>query len=129
MPTAEAQTKAAVAARPEWDVAVQMTVDRRGEKADVERVVRRKIASLRRQFPDISSCRVMIDVPHRRQRSGRLHRVRIGIVLHGSTVRATRSPSLATHEDALVAIHDAFAAVHREMSERAHRHEEKRRTK
>ena len=129
MPTAEVQTKAAVSAHPDWDVAVQLTVDRRGEKADVERVVRRKIAWLRRHFPEISSCRVTIDVPHRRQRSGRLHRVRIGLVLHGSAVRATRSPSLATHEDALVAVHDAFAAVHREMTERAHRHEEERRTR
>jgi hypothetical protein len=35
----------------------------------------------------------------------------------------------ATHEDALVAIHDAFAAEHRELTERVHRREEKRRTR
>ena len=129
MPTAETRKKAVVPARPQGDVAVQLTVDRRGERAAVERVVRRKIAWLRRHFPEIGSCRVTIDVPHRRQRSGRLHRVRVGMVLNGSAVRATRNPSLATHEDALVAIHDAFAAAHRGLSERAHRHEEKRRTK
>jgi putative sigma-54 modulation protein len=128
-----AQTHAAVAgpqtARADWEGAVQLAVDGRGDKRTVERVVRRKIAWLRRHFPEIRSCRVMVDVPHRRQHSGRLHRVRIGIALHGAeAVRATRNPSLATHENALVAIHDAFAAVHRELAERAHRHEVRRRT-
>jgi ribosome-associated translation inhibitor RaiA len=100
----------------EWDVAVQLSVDRAGQKAEVERVVRRKIAWLRRHFPDITSCRVMIDVPHRSRRRGRLHRVRIGIILHGGPLNANRGPSIAAHEDAMVAIHDGFAAMHRELT-------------
>ena len=136
MSTAEAQATATGptvggaprSGRREWDVAMQLRVDCRGQKATVPRSVRRKIAWLRRHFPDITSCRVVIDVPHRRQRSGRLHRVRIGVVLHGAPVSATRSPSLATHEEAMVAVHDAFAAMHRELTERAHRHERRRRT-
>jgi len=116
-------------ARADGDVSVQLAVDGGGDKTVVERVLRRKVAWLRRHFPAIRSCRVAVDVPHRRPHRGRLHRVRIGIVLRGAaSVSATRNPSLATHEDALVAIHDAFAAVHRELAERAHRHEERRRT-
>jgi ribosome-associated translation inhibitor RaiA len=115
------------AVRTRGAVAIELAMERRGEEALVERVLRRKIAGLRRRFPEIGSCRVAIDVPHRRSHRGRLHRVRIAIVFGGSTVRATRHPSLAAHEDARVAIHDAFAAVQRELTERAHRHEEKRR--
>jgi ribosome-associated translation inhibitor RaiA len=132
MATAQAHVSAGdpKTGRSDWDVAVQLTVNGRGNKTTVERVLRRKIAWLRRHFPEIRSCRVAVDVPHRHPHRGRLHRVRIGIVLHGTGgVRATHSPSLATHEDALVAIHDAFAAVHRELAERAHRHEERRRVR
>lgn len=105
--------------RGESDVAVQLGVDGVGNKAMVERVVHRKIAWLLRHFPGITSCRVAIDVPHRRRRSGRLHRVRIGVVVQGTPVSATRSPSLATHENAILAVHDAFAAMHGELSDRA----------
>jgi hypothetical protein len=132
MPTAQTHTAAAdaKAAQSDRDVAVQLAVDGEGDRRTMERLARRKIAWLRRHFPDIRSCRVLVDVPHRRRHQGRLHRVRIGIVLHGADgVHATRNPSLATHEDALVAIQDAFAAVHRELAERTHRHELRRRTR
>lgn len=133
MSTAGTQTTAAGSTvrgpRSAWDVRVRLRVDRREETPAVERLVRRKITWLRRHFPDLESCRVTVDVPHHRQRSGRQHRVRVRLVARGAAVRATRSPALAAYEDPLVAVHDAFAAAHRELDARAHRREEDRRTR
>jgi hypothetical protein len=109
--------------RRAWDVRVRLRVDRREETPTVERLVRRKIAWLRRHFPGLEACRVTVDVPHHRQRSGRQHRVRVGLVVRGAAVRATRNPALAAYEDPLVAVHDAFAAAHRALGARTRRRE------
>ncbi|MET0551493.1 MAG: HPF/RaiA family ribosome-associated protein [Vicinamibacteria bacterium] len=129
MSTAGVATAAGGPARAAWDVQVRLHVDRRAETPGVERLVRRKVAWLRRHFPELESCRVTVDVPHHRQRSGRLHRVRIALAAQGAAVRATRSPALSTYEDPLVAVHDAFAAAHRELGALTHRPEEERRTR
>jgi ribosome-associated translation inhibitor RaiA len=115
--------------RNAWDVRVRLRVDRREETPAVERLVRRKIAWLRRHFPELESCRVTVDVPHHGQRGGRQHRVRVRLAVRGAAVRATRSPGLSTYQDPLVAVHNAFAAAHRELGARTHRREEERRTR
>lgn len=131
MQTSETQTTAVAAGarrrRGAWDVEVRLHVDRRQETPAVERLVRRRIAWLRRHFPDLESCRVTVDVPNHRRRGGRLHRVRVGLVLGGAAVRAARSATPAAYEDPLAAVRDAFAAAHRELDERVHRRDEQRR--
>jgi hypothetical protein len=114
---------------PTTDVRVRLRVDRREETPMVERLVRRQVDRLRRHFPGIESCRVTVDVPHHRQRSGRKHRVCVGVVVRGAAVRATRAAALAAYEDPLVAVHDAFAAAHRALGARAHRREDERRSR
>jgi hypothetical protein len=94
---------------------VQLEVDRVGDARDVARRVRGTLARLRRRFPDIDTYRVSIDAPLPGHRRRRRHRVRIGVVLHGSTARsgADGRPADPAHEEATLAIHDAFVAMRR----------------
>jgi ribosomal subunit interface protein len=54
--------------------------------------VRRKVDDLEQFFEPIINCRVMVDVPHRRQRSGNRYKVRIAVRVPGDELVVNRDP-------------------------------------
>ena len=81
----------------------------------VESQVRERVEKLQRYFGRINSCRVVIEMPHRHGRKGKLYRVRIEIGVPGkSKVVVSRDPGLnRAHEDIHVAVRDAFDSAQR----------------
>jgi ribosomal subunit interface protein len=71
---------------------------------------------LERFCDTITSCRVIVEAPHRRHRTGKLYHVRVDITVPGEELVVKREPALhAAHEDIYVAIRDAFDAARREL--------------
>lgn len=69
------------------------------------------------RFADrITSCHVVVSVPSRRQRKGRLYEVSIDLKMPGQEIAVNRSPAEDhTHEDVYVAVHEAFDTLLRRI--------------
>jgi len=85
----------------------------------LEASVREHVAKLERLAPDMISCRVTIEAPHRHHAQGNLYAVHVDLRLPGSEAVANRDPSAHhSHEDAHVALRDAFDAARRQLQDR-----------
>lgn len=86
----------------------------------IEGRIRREVAALERLFGRITSCRVAVEGRSHRQNKGGLYAVRIQLALPGcKEIDATRTPpSNQSHENAYVAVRDAFQAVKRQLRDR-----------
>jgi cold shock CspA family protein len=84
----------------------------------VEQSVREHVAKLERFAPDLVSCRVTVEAPHRHQSQGKLYVVRVDLRFPGGEAVASRAPSAHhSHEDVNVAVRDAFKAVRRQLQD------------
>jgi ribosomal subunit interface protein len=84
----------------------------------IEAKIREKATRLDRFAPQIMSCRVVVEAPHRRHHQGKLYHIRIDITLPGSELVVSREPaSHHAHEDVYVAIRDAFDASIRQLED------------
>lgn len=104
-------------------IPVQITfrdMDPSGAIADAARDHAGKLAGSHER---ILACHVVVESPHHRHRKGNDFRVRVELSVPGdelvaeSTVREN-----AGHQDAYLALRDAFRAVGRRLHERAERH-------
>ena len=114
-----------------WAWPAACTIDRRMPPIDitfrsmapspaVEETVQRWVARLEHAFDRIEHCSVVIEVPHRSQRRGKLFRIAIQLGLPGTTIAVSRDPGIDhAHEDIYVAIADAFRAARRKLHEHA----------
>ena len=84
---------------------------------DMDGLIREKAKKLDAIFENIISCRVMIDMPHRSQQSGRAYNVRIDLAVPGGEVVVKREP----HADLFVAITKTFDIAARQIKEHAAR--------
>lgn len=85
----------------------------------VEAAIRERASKLEQFADKIVSCRVTVDAPHKHHRQGKLFRVAIDVHIPGAHVVATRDPGENhAHEDAYVAIRDAFDAARRQLQDR-----------
>ncbi len=88
----------------------------------MEAAIREKAAKLEQFFDHIMGCRVVVEAPHQHHRKGKLYRVRIDITVPGAELVVNRSPDdHHAHEDAYVAIRDAFDAARRQLDTRVAR--------
>ena len=79
----------------------------------IEAAVRKKAEKLD-QFSDrITSCKVVVDCPHRHHNKGVLYNVHIDITVPGTELVVKREP----REDLYVALRDAFNAARRQLLE------------
>lgn len=86
----------------------------------VEARVRDHAAKLERYYERMISCRVTVEVPHRRHRHGDVFDVRIDIGVPGKELVVSRAPGDAgAHTDVYVAIRDSFAAAERQLEDYA----------
>lgn len=66
----------------------------------------------------ITSCRVVVRAPNKRQRKGRLYHVSIDLTMPGHEIVVNRNhPEDQAHEDVYVAIRDAFDALIRQVED------------
>lgn len=89
------------------------------ERSDfVENNIREHAEQLDQFVENIMSCRVVIEAPHRHQNQGNLFHVSINITLPGHEINVSKGRDKhQAHEDAYVAIHDAFDAARRQLQE------------
>ncbi len=82
----------------------------------VEANVREKAGKLERFAKQITSCRIIIEAPHKHKHKGHLYNVTIDVTLPGEEIVASRHPDKHhAHEDIYVAIRDAFDATQRQL--------------
>jgi cold shock CspA family protein/ribosome-associated translation inhibitor RaiA len=88
----------------------------------VTKYVRERAEALEKYAPQLMSCRVIIEAPHRRHREGRIFHVRIDMTVPGAEVVVGRDPAMKhAHEDVFVAIRDAFDAARRRLEDYSRR--------
>lgn len=89
----------------------------------VELKVRERVTKLERFSDRITSCRVVVESPHRRHHQGKLFHVRVDLAVPGSELAVSREPAQHhEHEDVYVAIRDAFDAAQRQLEDHTRRH-------
>jgi len=82
----------------------------------LETAIREKAGKLEQFYDHIMGCRVVVEAPHQHHRKGKLYRVRIDLTVPGAELVVNRSPAdHHAHEDAYVAVRDAFDAARRQL--------------
>ena len=122
------------------DKPVQITFRNMQTSPSLEDHVRTRVAWLERFHPDLISCHVLLEVPHRHHAHGQHVHVRIEMSLPGESAVVNHDPTLhghardvqkkahhkdtdvdAAHKLAPVAIRDAFATARRQLEASARR--------
>lgn len=99
-------------------VPVQVTFKDMEPSPALEARIRAKAAQLDRFESDIQRCRVTVDAPHRHHHQGFLYRIRVEVVVPRGDIVVTREHAQDhAHEDAYVAVRDAFDAVVRQLED------------
>ena len=109
-------------------IPLQITFRNIPPSESIENNVRDKMAKLDSLYDGIMSCRVIVESPHRHHHKGKAYVVRINMTVPGGElvvnhepnrlVEETHEPSKhAAHEDAYVAIRDAFNAAARKLQD------------
>jgi ribosome-associated translation inhibitor RaiA len=75
--------------------------------------IQKYVARLRTYCPDILSCKVLVEIPHRHHEHGNHARVRIDVIVPGGMV-------VVSHES-MMAFRRAFAAAKRQLQDYARR--------
>jgi ribosomal subunit interface protein len=84
----------------------------------VEERIRERAQKLDRIYDQITTGRVVVDLPAQRHRKGKVFLVRIDITVPGKELVVNRDPQLNhAHEDVYVAVEDAFDAMERILKE------------
>lgn len=104
--------------RKDMQIPVEITFHNLEASPALEALVREKVAYLERFSDRITSCRVAIEECHRQHRKGNTFRVRIDLTLPGKEIVVGRDPAANhAHEDAYVAVRDAFKAARRRLDD------------
>jgi ribosome-associated translation inhibitor RaiA len=84
--------------------------------AALEVDIAEKIARLERAAPNLESCRVVVESPHRHHTQGRVYRVLVDVTLPGREIVVnSNGAGDPAHEDPYVAVRDVFAAARRRL--------------
>lgn len=105
------------------NVPLHITFRNMAPSVAVEGDIRDRVGKLEHIFHRITSCRVVVEAPHRHHNQGNLFHVRIDISVPGSELVVNRDPSQhISHSDAYVAIRDAFEAAKKKLQAYADKH-------
>lgn len=84
--------------------------------------IREEVDKLEQFYDHVTSCRVLVEMPHRSKRQGKHFHVRIDVVVPGQELVVGRDPAQkATHEDPYLAVAEAFRAARRKLQAYTHR--------
>ncbi len=99
-------------------IPVEVTFKELSRSDALEARVRDWVDKLERVYDRIVRCEVMIETPHRHHRNGRQYHVRVRLTVPGGEIVASHDPGPdEAHEDAYVALRDAFIAVRRQLED------------
>lgn len=88
----------------------------------IEARLRERAEKLEKFYPDIMSCRVVVEAHHKHHHKGNLYHVRIDLTVPEAELIASREPhDHHAHEDVYVAMRDAFDAMRRQLEDYARR--------
>lgn len=79
--------------------------------------IRKRADKLERFYDRITGCHVTVEAPHRHHHKGKQYQVHIRLTLPGKVLAVTHDSGKQAHEDAYVAIRDAFAAAQRQLED------------
>ncbi len=96
---------------------LQITIRDVPQSEAVEARIRQKAQKLEEFFGNITSCRVVLEVPHKHHHQGKQYNLRIDIGVPGHEIVVNRDH----HEDVFVALRDGFDAAKRQLEEYARR--------
>jgi len=92
----------------------------------LEEHIRKKAEKLEQYNDQIMSCRVVIEANHKHQHKGNLYHISIDITLPGNEIVVSKDAhDKQSHQDAYVAIRDAFDAAKRQLEDRTRRMKKK----
>ncbi|MGD8784166.1 MAG: HPF/RaiA family ribosome-associated protein [Thioalkalispiraceae bacterium] len=84
----------------------------------IEANIREKVEKLERFAEHMTSCRVIVEAPHKHHNKGVIYQVNIDITLPGKEIVVNHhSDDQHAHEDIYVAIRDAFNAAQRQLED------------
>jgi len=84
----------------------------------LEAAVRERVEKLEKFCDEIIGCQVMFEEPHQHHHQGNLYHFRIHLTVPGKEIVVKRSPDDEhAHEDAFVALRDAFDGVRRQLED------------
>ena len=93
---------------------LQVTFRNMEPSAAMEAKIRDKVTKLEQVYDHVMSCRVMVECNHRHHHQGNFYHVRVDLTVpDGELVASRESNDDHSHEDAYVAIRDAFDAARR----------------
>lgn len=102
---------------------VQITFRGMETSEAVEARIREKAAKLENFHDRITSCKVVVEAPHRRHQKGKLYSVSIDLTVPGGELVVSSEKRFhRSHEDVYVAVRDAFSAMRRQLEEFAREH-------
>jgi ribosomal subunit interface protein len=84
----------------------------------LEAAIRERSAKLEKFCADIIGCRVIIETPHKHHHKGKLYDIRIVVTVPGQEIAVRHTPDAQhSHEDAFVAMRDAFDSMRRQLED------------
>jgi ribosome-associated translation inhibitor RaiA len=105
---------------------VQITFRDLPKSPAIEQNILERASKLNQLFDKITSCRVLIEAPHRHHHKGKQYHVRIDLSVPGQELVVAHDPGKdQQREDAYVAVRDAFFAAQRQLKtyiNKLHRH-------
>ena len=96
-------------------IPLQITVRGTDHSEALDMHIRDKVDKLEEFFDHITSCRVVVEVPHKHHQQGKQFNVRIDIGVPGSEIVVNRDHA----EDVYVALRDGFDAAKRQLEDYA----------
>lgn len=96
-------------------IPIQITVRDMAHSEALDEHISAKAAKLEQYFSPITSCRVVIEAPHKHSRQGRQYVVRLDITVPGQEIVVNHEHD----EDVFVALRDAFDAAKRRLEDYA----------
>jgi ribosomal subunit interface protein len=101
-------------------IPVQITFRGMDTSPAVEARIREKVKKLETFHERITSCRVVVEAPHRRHQKGRLYLVSVDVTVPGGELVVNTGKRFNhSHEDVYVALRDAFNAMRRQLEDHA----------
>lgn len=89
-----------------------------GHSDTIEKLIRDKAQKLERFSKNIITCRVVVELPHKRHQSGNLYHVTIDLSVKGREIFIGNEKNDAIeHKEIHAAIKDAFEAAERQLSD------------
>jgi ribosomal subunit interface protein len=103
-------------------IPVQVTFRNMTASSALEAAVRKRAEKLERFHPRILGCRVAVEAARHRHMKGSVFHVRVDVIVaHGEVVASSDTTAPAPHENAYMALRDAFDEVRRRLEDHAQR--------